>query len=59
MVSYSFLRGLGNIAQVNTRADILVEDKLRPSSAMETVDQEQELNKPQIAEVSESHSLSY
>ena len=44
-VSYSFLRGLGNIAQENTTADILVEDQLQPPLDMVTVDLEQELRK--------------
>ena len=46
LLSYSFLWGLGNIAQENTPADILVEDPLRRPLDMETVDQERELHKP-------------
>ena len=44
-VSYSFLRGLGNIAQENTRADILVKNQLWALLDMVTVDKEQELHK--------------
>ena len=46
-VSYSFLRGLRlcNIAQ-NTTAYILVEDQLRLSLNIVTVDQERELHRP-------------
>ena len=40
-VRYSFLQGLGNIAQENTTADILIESQL-----WQTVDQERELHKP-------------
>ena len=45
-VSYSFVRGLGNIAQENITVDILVEYQLWPSLVKVTVDQEQELHKP-------------
>ena len=45
-VSYSLLRGLGNIAQENTTADILVEDQLRSPLDMATVDWAQELHTP-------------
>ena len=44
-VSYYFLRGLGNIAQTNTIADILIEDQLRPPMDMIAVDQVGELHK--------------
>ena len=40
--SNSFLRGLSNIAQANTTADILMEDQLRPPLDMVTVNQERE-----------------
>ena len=36
----SFLRGLGNIEQENTPADILIEDQPRPLLDMVTVDLE-------------------
>ena len=44
-VSYSFLQGLGNIAQ-NITADILVEYQLQPPLDMVTVDQGREQYKP-------------
>ena len=40
MINYSFLQGLGNIAQENTTEDILIEDQLQPPLDMVTVDQE-------------------
>ena len=41
LISYSFLRGLGNIiAQENNAADILIADQLWPPLDMVTVDQE-------------------
>ena len=45
-VSYSFLQGIGSIAQENTTADILVEDQLRPPLDMLAVDLERKLHKP-------------
>ena len=45
-MSYSFLQGLGNIAQENTTADISVEDQPWPPLDMVTVDLERELHKP-------------
>ena len=45
-VGYSFHCGLGNIAQENITADILIEDQLQPPLDMITVDQERELHRP-------------
>ena len=50
----SFICGLGNIAQENTAADILVEDQLRSPLDTVKVDQERKLHN-QIAQLSASH----
>ena len=49
-VSYSL--GLGNIAQENTTADVLVGDQLRPPLDKVTFDQEHENSANQMAELS-------
>ena len=45
LVSYSCFQGLGNIAQDNASADILIEDSAKPPLDIVTVDQEWELHK--------------
>ena len=52
------LRGLANIAQENTTANVLVEDQLRPPLKMVPVDQERELHK-QTADLGARPSLGY
>ena len=47
-ISDTILRGPGNIAQENTTADILLEDKLWSPLDMATVDLECELHKPNV-----------
>ena len=46
IVDCTLVEGLGNIAQENTTADILIEDQLQPPFDMVIADQEHELHKP-------------
>ena len=43
-VSYSLLKGLGNILWENTKANVLIEDQLWPPLDVVTVDQVRELH---------------